>query len=105
MKRWAKTLACAAILSGVHGALYVYCLGKALYPNSAEDAAPWQAALGVLGFPFVYVERLHYRRTVPAFLNFDWLPFLIGVNSLVWGVGLTLLVAWLLLRSKTVSRT
>jgi hypothetical protein len=95
MKRLLKMFVWGLAVAAGHLALTVIAIGKALPPNSDQSARQWQFAFDVLSFPLVYLDRLNYLGRVPSFLNFDWLPVLVVLNSLACGFVVALCAAWL----------
>lgn len=95
MKRLPKVSLLGLVVAAGHLALTVVAIGKALPPNSHQSAGRWQLTFDVLSFPLVYLDRLNYLGRVPSFLNFDWLPVLVVLNSLAWGAVAALCAAWL----------
>lgn len=83
-----------AVLTAAHLAFTILCIGKASYLYAdKETTLKWQIALRIASFPLVYLNQLSYRGSVPKLLEFDWLPALILLNSLLWGFILTVVIA------------
>jgi hypothetical protein len=82
------------VLTAAHLTFTILCIGKASYLYADKDTIlKWQIALKIAGFPIVFLNQLSYRGSVPKLLEFDWLPALILLNSLLWGFILTVVVA------------
>lgn len=100
MKIW-KGIVIAVVLTAAHIVASITCISKASFLYAEEATTrKWQIAFEILSFPFVYLERLQYHGPVPKFLDFDWFPALVVVNSLFWGIVLTALVAWSVTRKE-----
>lgn len=81
-----RLIAIGTSVAVIHLALVAYILSKTTYSRG------WQVLHDILAFPLVYVDRLNYQGAVPGFLDFDWMPFLVVLNSALWGAALA--AAW-----------
>lgn len=87
MKEVSKTWVVGGLIASAHLVSSVVCLGRASFEYGEKGVAYWwQIAFAIIGFPLIYVEKLNYRGGVPAILEFDWYPWLLVANSVLWGV-------------------
>jgi hypothetical protein len=84
-----KLLSITAVAAIVHLAAVAFILSKTTYTRGM------QLAYDILSFPLVYADRLNYRGGVPTFLDFDWVPVLVVLNSVLWGTVIGVIYWWL----------
>jgi hypothetical protein len=78
-----------------HFVFSIICIGKASFSYaSAASTRKWQLALDIANFPLVYLDRLNYMSIVPLPRGWDWYTILVVLNSILWGLGLTLIFVW-----------
>jgi hypothetical protein len=81
-------IAIAVATAAIHLAITAYLLSLTIYTRTL------QIAFDVISFPLVYLEKLNYRGGMPRIVDFDWVPVLVPLNSLLWGVVLGALCVW-----------
>lgn len=95
-----KPIVLGSIVSTVHLAFMLYLLSQAAPGRAAEVA--WD----VIAFPLLYAERLQYRGALSEAFDFDWAPYLVVGNSLLWGIVAAVLCFWLIrLRMRESAKT
>jgi hypothetical protein len=83
-----KPLVAGAAVAAIHLGITAY-----LFAQTAPTRA-LQAIADIIGFPLYYVDRLAYRGVNPRIFGFDWAPFLVIGNSLLWGAAFALVSVW-----------
>ncbi len=93
-----RTLLVGLVGAGTHLGFSLHALSKASF--NGEGMAWWQGASSVLGFPLVYIDRVNYGPLHSFLPRGDMFSVLVVANSVLWGVVVALLFAWIIRRQR-----